>query len=195
MKTNCMATGLFCLAMVIGAPMAAFAQQDASELTIEELDALFASQRTRGLVLAPAGEEETASVATTDETDTAIASADPDYIQIDPEFQANFKVDFEFDSALLAESEKTELATLCAYLGQGGDSTFRIVGHTDASGSESYNQRLSLLRAEEVKRFLVNDCGVAPERLDAIGVGEAFPTDPNDPRADANRRVEFQLGS
>jgi outer membrane protein OmpA-like peptidoglycan-associated protein len=177
-------------------PLAALAQQDASELTVEELDALFSAQRTRGLVLAPVAED---GAAVTEETESsgeaAIAIADPAYIQIDPALQANFRVDFEFDSALLADSEKAELATLCTYLGTASDEVFRIVGHTDASGSESYNQRLSLLRAEEVKRFLVSDCGVAPERLDAVGVGEAFPFDPNDPRADANRRVEFQLGS
>lgn len=197
MQRISLATSLLCLGLALGMPMTALAQQDASELTVEELDALFSAQRTRGLVLAPVAEDgaATAEAETGANAETAIASADPAYIQIDPELQANFRVDFEFDSALLADSEKAELATLCTYLGTTDDEVFRIVGHTDASGSESYNQRLSLLRAEEVKRFLVSDCGIAPERLDAVGVGEAFPFDPNDPRADSNRRVEFQLGS
>ena len=72
---------------------------------------------------------------------------------------------------------------------------FKIIGHTDASGTDSYNQNLSLLRAEEVKRHLVDDCGVPDAKLVAVGVGESFPLDPNDPRADVNRRVEFQVGS
>ena len=69
---------------------------------------------------------------------------------------------------------------------------FRIVGHTDSSGSESYNDKLSKLRAEEVKRHMVDDCGIEPTRLEAIGVGERHPFDKSNPRADENRRVEFQ---
>ena len=71
----------------------------------------------------------------------------------------------------------------------------RIVGHTDASGPAGYNQKLSVLRAEEVQRFFVNDCGIAPDRLQAIGVGEQFPYDDARPAAGANRRVEFQAMS
>ena len=69
---------------------------------------------------------------------------------------------------------------------------FQVVGHTDSSGSASYNERLSQLRAEEVKRFLVNDCGIADTRLQAVGVGEEFPFNKDNTRADENRRVEFQ---
>ena len=69
---------------------------------------------------------------------------------------------------------------------------FRILGHTDASGSKAYNQRLSKLRAEEVKHYLVNDCGMEADKLQAVGVGEDYLADPANPRADINRRVEFQ---
>ena len=67
-----------------------------------------------------------------------------------------------------------------------------IIGHTDSSGSASYNQNLSLLRAKEVKRHLVSNCGIEENRLEAIGLGESAPFDADDPRSDANRRVEFQ---
>lgn len=69
---------------------------------------------------------------------------------------------------------------------------FRIVGHTDSSGSDAYNERLSLLRAEEVKRYLVGDCGIADTRMEAVGVGSRFPYDAENPKGDVNRRVEFQ---
>jgi outer membrane protein OmpA-like peptidoglycan-associated protein len=69
---------------------------------------------------------------------------------------------------------------------------FQIIGHTDSSGSASYNQNLSLLRAEEVKRHLVSNCGIEATRLEAIGLGESAPFNPDDPRSDENRRVEFQ---
>ena len=69
---------------------------------------------------------------------------------------------------------------------------FQIIGHTDSSGSAPYNERLSLLRAKEVRRYLVSTCGVAENMLRAIGMGETAPYNANDPRADENRRVEFQ---
>ena len=42
---------------------------------------------------------------------------------------------------------------------------------------------------------MVENCGVPDAKLIAVGMGEAFPMDPNDPRSDVNRRVEFQVGS
>jgi OOP family OmpA-OmpF porin len=69
---------------------------------------------------------------------------------------------------------------------------FRIIGHTDASGSDDYNERLSRLRAEEVQRFFVNDCGIEASRLEAVGLGERFLLENVDPNSDQNRRVEFQ---
>lgn len=102
------------------------------------------------------------------------------------------QVTFAFDSAALAEDQKPGLRRVCKALDAAGVGTLRIVGHTDAAGPARYNQRLSVLRAEEVQRFFVNDCGIAPDRLQAIGVGEQFPADAADPYADGNRRVEFQ---
>jgi outer membrane protein OmpA-like peptidoglycan-associated protein len=72
---------------------------------------------------------------------------------------------------------------------------FRIVGHTDAVGSASYNDRLSQLRAEEVKRYMVGDCGIPADRLEAVGVGPRHPLNPDNPRGEENRRVEFQAMS
>jgi outer membrane protein OmpA-like peptidoglycan-associated protein len=69
---------------------------------------------------------------------------------------------------------------------------FRIIGHTDSSGSDVYNQKLSQLRAEEVGRHLINTCGIDAARLEMIGYGEEFLDNKNDPRAPENRRVEFQ---
>jgi outer membrane protein OmpA-like peptidoglycan-associated protein len=71
-----------------------------------------------------------------------------------------------------------------------------VVGHTDATGSESYNQQLSERRAEAVRAELIRD-GVPAARLDAMGRGEV------EPRADngtvtgraQNRRVEILVQS
>ena len=103
------------------------------------------------------------------------------------------KLSFDFDSAALRADQKPKLAGLCQAMKASNDvAVFQIVGHTDSSGSATYNQRLSLLRAQEVKRHLVSDCGIADTRLEAIGMGETIPYDQNVPLSYVNRRFEFQ---
>ena len=168
----------------------AFAQDD-STLSAEQLAAKFmAQQATRGLVIAPSDGTATAA------TDGATAlPADTSYAAVDPNTQVNFQIKFAFDSAALAPDEVSKLATLCEVIKTSDIAQFKIIGHTDSSGKDSYNQNLSLLRAQEVKRRLIEDCGVPDTKLLATGVGEAFPLDAANPRADVNRRVEFQVGS
>lgn len=124
------------------------------------------------------------------------AAADPDapliFGQLDSDLQINLNISFGFDSAALAAEEKPKLATMCQALQQSDLNLIRIVGHTDTSGSEDYNERLSVLRAREVARYLSEECGIDPARLETIGMGERFPFNTANPRADENRRVEFQ---
>ena len=70
----------------------------------------------------------------------------------------------------------------------------RIEGHTDDRGSDSYNQKLSEKRAAAVLRYLV-EAGLDPDRLVAVGYGEARPIDDNttDEGRERNRRVEFTI--
>jgi OOP family OmpA-OmpF porin len=157
---------------------------------------------TRALVLAPGGTPAPPATAVTIDaapqptaaagTQTAAGSAGPTHWQLPSDVQVNVKVTFAFDSSAIAESEKSKLRQICGVLDSAGVGTLRIVGHTDASGPWSYNLKLSELRAEEVKRFFESDCGVAADRLQAIGVGEQFPFDNRNPGAALNRRVEFQ---
>ncbi len=75
------------------------------------------------------------------------------------------------------------------------DKTFlSIEGHTDSTGSESYNQDLSLRRANSVKSYLSQQ-GVMAERLYTEGYGELRPIAANDTAANRalNRRVEIQI--
>ncbi len=69
-----------------------------------------------------------------------------------------------------------------------------IEGHADARGDADYNRRLSLWRALNVRRFLV-DAGVDPRRLSAVGVGRDKPRAPNDTPEGRrqNRRVELHI--
>lgn len=165
---------------------------DDSTLTPEELAAKFlAQQATRGLVIAPSNDQPES----TGSTEATALPEGVDYVALDPTTQVNFEIKFAFDSAALDATELAKLDNLCQMMLTNDFGQFKIIGHTDASGTDSYNQNLSLLRAEEVKRHMVEDCGVPADKLVAEGVGEAFPLDANDPKADVNRRVEFQLGS
>ena len=125
----------------------------------------------------------------------APASAPLVYAKLTPEIQLNLQIKFGFDSAALAASEKSKLSTMCAAMQTNSIGQFRIIGHTDTSGSDEYNSRLSVLRAKEVARHLVQECGIAASRLQTVGMGERFPVNANDTRADENRRVEFQAMS
>ena len=69
---------------------------------------------------------------------------------------------------------------------------FRIEGHTDTVGSADVNRALSQRRADAVAVYLVQHDGIAPERLQSVGMGEeglAVPTPPQTPNA-RNRRVD-----
>ncbi|MCZ6680194.1 MAG: OmpA family protein [Candidatus Poribacteria bacterium] len=70
-----------------------------------------------------------------------------------------------------------------------------IEGHTDDIGDASYNLELSRKRASAVMTYLVNEFGVHPSRLSAIGYGEERPIAPNDTQTNRqkNRRVEIVL--
>jgi OOP family OmpA-OmpF porin len=69
-----------------------------------------------------------------------------------------------------------------------------VEGHTDSTGSESYNYRLSLRRATAVRDYLAK-LGVAPERMSAHGRGEYEPVADNATREGRaqNRRVELLM--
>ncbi len=177
------------LALGMGLGPVATVAQDTSTLSEDELIEKFNKQKTRGLVLAPANS--TAPTTTSENTSVDTSNATT-YVEVARDEQINIQISFDFDSAALREDQKPKLATLCRVVNSIDVQVFQIVGHTDSSGSASYNERLSKLRAEEVKRHLVDDCGVEPSRLEAIGAGEDFPFNAQNPRADENRRVEFQ---
>lgn len=168
----------------------AFAESDTG-LSVKEMTENFKKQKTRGLTIATPKADTTTGAADTATESAGIVVEDVATI-VPKDEQVNVNVSFDFDSAALRDDEKPKLVALCNALKAADVQKIRILGHTDASGSASYNERLSKLRAEEVKRFLSTDCGYPAERMEALGVGERFPFDPSDPRGDVNRRVEFQ---
>ncbi len=170
---------------------------DASDKSAEELQEMFKEQKTRGLAIAPAaGGSAPAATATATTGTTTTLAAKPvatDFTPVAEGTEVNIRISFDFDSALLRDDQKPRLGNMCAAIKAMDSEVFRIVGHTDAKGSDSYNEKLSLLRAKEVKRYLVSSCGIDETRLEAVGAGETHPANASNPNADENRRVEFQL--
>jgi OmpA-OmpF porin, OOP family len=191
------------------------AQRDAYKAALEGNTAL-----TRGLTLVtaddvavstevatePAATTETVEVTTSDPapegggeavaetaaaTETVVAET-ATLVKMPANLGVNVSIEFAFDSAALDDAQKPKLQKLCNVMKKADINLFRIIGHTDASGSDDYNERLSRLRAEEVQRFFINECGIASTRLEAVGLGERFLIQGTDPDSDQNRRVEFQ---
>ena len=101
-------------------------------------------------------------------------------------------INFEFDSAKISKDSESILNRAVATLRENPTIKVRIEGHTDSIGSEGYNLKLSQRRANAVRDYLVSK-GIASERLEALGKGEAFPIVSNKTREarSQNRRVEF----
>jgi outer membrane protein OmpA-like peptidoglycan-associated protein len=104
-------------------------------------------------------------------------------------------VGFEFGSSNITSEARQLLSSLGDALQSPSLASlrFRLSGHTDAVGSDTVNDRLSLARAEAVRSHLIEVHGVAPDRLDVVGHGRRrllFPDAPDDHR---NRRVEVSV--
>jgi outer membrane protein OmpA-like peptidoglycan-associated protein/flagellar hook assembly protein FlgD len=103
-------------------------------------------------------------------------------------------IQFEFDKAELRPESHRILDRLIQKLEKFPTYRVKIVGHTDAVGTDEYNQRLSERRAYAVYRYLVNH-DVDKDRLTTEGRGESQPIDTNETETGRarNRRVEFYL--
>ncbi len=101
-------------------------------------------------------------------------------------------IPFARGSALPEPAARPQLAALCAAIAADvPDGRYRIVGHTDAAGAAEDNLALSQARADAMVRHLSGECGIAPARLEAAGMGEAAPKHADTPQDAANRRVEI----
>lgn len=131
------------------------------------------------------------------DTPTALAEANSDQLSTDlasklcrAELHGIY---FDTGSAILLPQSETEIAEIAALAVEHLDWRLSIEGHTDSQGSDADNLVLSRQRAEAVLHALVEEHGIAPDRLAATGLGETKPIESNDTvegRA-RNRRVEL----
>jgi outer membrane protein OmpA-like peptidoglycan-associated protein len=105
----------------------------------------------------------------------------------------DLEVTFEYNSTTISPKAVPLLATLGRALGSPElrGATFIIAGHTDAAGSDTYNQSLSERRAEAVKIYLAQHFKFSPDQLLAIGFGRSQLKNTADPLAAENRRVQI----
>ncbi len=105
----------------------------------------------------------------------------------------DMEVYFAYDSAAITPNAYGSLYTLGQALSDPrlSGQTFLIAGHTDASGSDIYNQTLSERRAWSVKNFLVSTFDIDPGSLIAVGYGEEQLKDWHHPDSGINRRVQL----
>ena len=101
---------------------------------------------------------------------------------------------FDFDKAVLKPAGKASLDDLSSKLSGINLEVIIAVGHTDSIGTDAYNQKLSIRRAEAVKAYLQSK-GVEANRIYTEGKGEKQPVADNKTTAGRakNRRVEIEV--
>ncbi len=101
---------------------------------------------------------------------------------------------FDFDKSVVKPAGKAKLDDLVAKIKGINLEVIIAVGHTDSIGSDAYNQKLSVRRAEAVKAYLVSK-GIEKNRIYTEGKGEKQPVASNKTKEGRakNRRVEIEV--
>lgn len=102
-------------------------------------------------------------------------------------------VNFEFNSARLDATSMAALRKQADWIRQFPEVRFRVYGHTDLVGSNAYNKRLGLRRAQAVVGFLASQ-GISRSRLEAVAsFGETQPIVSTPGRERRNRRTVTEV--
>ena len=120
----------------------------------------------------------------------AITRIDAETLRLDVRSEASFDI----NSASIKGNFETSLDTMADIIGEYDQTAVHVIGHTDSTGTQSYNQQLSEKRATSVTRYLSKN-GVTRTRMRFSGRGENQPIDSNASSSgrSKNRRVEIYL--
>ena len=101
---------------------------------------------------------------------------------------------FEFNKSDINQRSYPELDEVVNFLKENPKIKVEISGHTDNVGEETYNQQLSLKRAQSVVNYFLSK-GINSSQLTQTGYGSQRPLRPNDTEANrqVNRRIEFRI--
>jgi len=109
-----------------------------------------------------------------------------------PEFPELGIAHFDFDKWQVRSEDTALLRENAALLASRPDLKVTIVGHCDPRGTEEYNQRLGLRRAEAVRDYLAR-AGVSRERLEVESAGKSRPISTGPDEYWLDRRIEYRL--
>lgn len=110
-------------------------------------------------------------------------------------------IHYGFGETVIRELAAGSLDELAQMMKEDPLMEIELIAHTDCQGSETFNLRLSLERAENAKAYLIEK-GIAPKRIRAFGYGEAQPVndcncsegeDCTDEEYEENRRTELKV--
>jgi OOP family OmpA-OmpF porin len=102
---------------------------------------------------------------------------------------------FDVDRSTITEAGQKELQKAVAFVKKYPGAKIEVGGHTDSTGTDAYNMKLSERRATAVKNYLIKEAGVDSSKITAIGYGKTKPVADNKTAAGRaqNRRVEISI--
>ncbi|MFO1347026.1 MAG: OmpA family protein [Pseudomonadales bacterium] len=121
----------------------------------------------------------------------AVAEPEPEKVAPAVVMTKTLHAHFDTDKSKVRPADRAEIVPVAQAMKSNPGSTATIVGHTDSTASDAYNQKLSERRADAVKKVMVEE-GVNPDAIETSGRGEMEPVESNDTTAgrQANRRIE-----
>ncbi len=107
-----------------------------------------------------------------------------------------FTLEFAIDSAMIRPEYKQRGREAIQYMKAHPEARLvdvLVEGHTDSTGTDAYNYKLSIRRAYNVKQYLVKELGIDPDMIQTAAFGEKYPVASNKNAADRqrNRRVDI----
>ena len=104
------------------------------------------------------------------------------------------KSDITFASGSASVKAPDNIQQIAQIMKKYPENIIKVVGHTDSTGSDTFNQTLSQQRAQNVLNIMTAN-GIAANTINAVGMGESSPIADNGSNSgrSQNRRVEIQI--